>query len=312
MKILMIGNKESGKTTYMASAFGLLNDGIKGFYINTDASTRDWFQRLFESIKNGGYPQASDKRDSHKFTLSCQGKNVLDFEWIDYNGGIIQTIDADEFMNDIHSCDGVMLFFDAKALYDNSSSTHQLRRILTLIARKLGNIELPWFSVIIVVTKVDTLNSIEDYNTAIAPLNEFMESTQENEKIYAKIVPVSCTRDGFYNVEIPILDMLDSGLKISYITTAGKMKEYAELAQKYAGQRSIWDWISSKLDGVATYGEMSQAQLAKAQEQFAILKSIEKPMENLSNYVKSYVVTWPHTNIFGKKTKKKINKYIKF
>ncbi len=302
MKILMIGNKESGKTTYMASAFGLLNGGIANFHIDTDSSTRNWYQRLFESIKGGGYPQASDKRDGHRFKLKCLGKEILDFEWIDYNGGIIKTIDADEFMKDISSCDGTMLFFDAKALYENDPSVHQVRRILTLISRKLGDISAPIFSVILVVTKIDLLNSIQEFNQAVMRLNAFIENAKGNDKIYARIVPISCSQNGFYNVELPILDMLDSGLQTEYYSVASKVNEEADSAQACQNKSGIIDFISSKLNGVPTYGEMARSHWSKAQEQYEVFKSIEGPMEQLKGYVQSYEITWPDFNCSRKNT----------
>lgn len=313
MKILMIGNKESGKTTYMASAFGMLNHGVDDFHINTDEATRSWYQRLFNSILEGDYPRASDKRDSHKFKLACLGKNVLDFEWIDYNGGIIKTIDANELMKDINSCDGTMLFFDADALSRNSPSVHQVRRILSLITEKLGNIKGLLFSVIIVVTKIDLLSSVEDYQRAIAPLNAFLENARGNDKIYASIIPVSCTADGLYNVELPILDMLDSGLREAYYKTALKVQEELAAAQNYQDKSGILDWIDSKLSGVPTYGELARDRMSEAQKQLELFQSIEAPMERLKSYVQSYELTWPVIKSSNpKKNKKKSKSMIRF
>ena len=50
MNILMLGNKDSGKTTYMSSAFGLMEKGVSGFFIKTDTSSREWFHKLFQAI----------------------------------------------------------------------------------------------------------------------------------------------------------------------------------------------------------------------------------------------------------------------
>ena len=57
MKILMIGNKESGKTTYMASAFGVMilqNTGFKGF-IRKYAMADILMQRIREEAINFSY-----------------------------------------------------------------------------------------------------------------------------------------------------------------------------------------------------------------------------------------------------------------
>lgn len=295
MKILMIGNKESGKTTYMASAFGLLNDGVDNFHIDADQTTREWYQRLFKSIRSGGYPLASDKRESHRFKLKCLGKEVLDFEWIDYNGGIIRTIDADDLMNDIDTCDGVMLFFDSIALYKNESFKSQVRRILTLIAQKLTNFSDPLFTVILVVTKVDLLPSFDAFKQVSQPLLPFMENTQDNDKIYARIVPVSCSKLGFYNIELPLLDMLDSGMRTAYYKAQQQAKGEVEQFQNLWDSRSVGDWIFSKLNGLPTNGELAQRHLSAAQRQVDLFESIEEPMKKLREYVQSYEIIWPNS-----------------
>lgn len=293
MKILMVGNKESGKTTYMASAFGLLASGIEGFNIECDNTTRSWFGKLFQAVKNGKYPVASDKRNEFFFKLSCFGTNVLDFNWIDYNGGVIREIDADKLMTDIKECDSVMLFFDAVALRDNAASTHQLRRILTLLSKKLGEIEVPLFSVILVVTKTDLLCSTEEYMKAVAPLKNFLENVSGNDDVYARIVPVSCTSNGFYNAELPLLDVLDSGLKIAYLTAVYQAQKHAEQAIEYNKKRGICDWIFSRLSGLPTNGEIAESELKVALEQKKLFEAIEGPTERLSTYVQDYTVRMP-------------------
>lgn len=293
MKILMVGNKESGKTTYMASAFGLLASGIEGFNIECDYTTRNWFEKLYQAVKNGKYPVASDKRDEFFFKLSCFGTNVLDFSWIDYNGGVIREMDADKLMTDIKECDGVMLFFDAVALRDNAASIHQLRRILTLLSKKLGEIEVPLFSVILVVTKTDLLRSTDEYMKAVAPLNNFLENVSGNDDVYARVVPVSCTSNGFYNAELPLLDVLDSGLKIAYLTAAYQAQKHAEQAIEYSNKRGIGDWIFSKLSGLPTNGELAESELKVALAQKQLFESIEGPTERLSTYVQDYTIKMP-------------------
>ena len=196
-------------------------------------------------------------------------------------------------MTDIKECDGVMLFFDAVALRDNSASTHQLRRILTLLSKKLGEIEVPLFSVILVVTKTDLLQSTEEYMKAVTPLKNFLENVSGNDDVYARIVPVSCTSNGFYNAELPLLDVLDSGLKIAYLTAACLAQKHAEQAIEYNKKRGIGDWIFSRLSGVPTNGEIAESELKVALEQKKLFESIEGPAERLSTFVQDYTVKMP-------------------
>lgn len=298
MKILMIGNKDSGKTTYMASAFGRLYDGVAGFRIGTDRETKRWYERLYDLIESGGYPDATDKRESHYFQLDYRGESVLGFEWMDYHGGVIGELDAGQFMRDIDRADGVMLFFDADALYHGDQRAHRLRRILSLLTQKLGSVSAPLFSAILVVTKVDLLPSVEAYQDAVAPLRAFMENVKDTDRVYARMVPVSCSRGGFYNVELPLLDMLDSGLKSAYVTAIAKAKGHAQRAADYRRRSGILNWAASVVHGTVTNAEMAEVEMLGAQKQAALFQSIEHPMEQLSQYVDSYQVTWP-SNVGG-------------
>ena len=312
MKILMIGNKESGKTTYMASAFGVMNDGISGFYIHTDDSTKHWFQRLYKEIRNGGYPDATDKRGSYQFQLYHNQKEVLDFEWIDYNGGIITELSIENLSTDINESDGMMIFLDSVALLHNDISTHRFRRILALISDKLEKTESHLFSVIIVLTKYDKIPSDVTFEQVKSPIQGFIDSANKNDKLYIRVVPVSCTKNGFYNVDLPLLDILDSGLKFSYIITGLEVKYYAEQAQDYAKRIGLLDWGASKLFGLKTNGELANECLSKAQERKNLFRSLEKPMENLSKHVSEYTLIFPNANSSSgkKRTRQRISEFI--
>lgn len=297
MKILMIGNKESGKTTYMASAFGKMNNGISGFYIHTDSTTKDWFQRVYTQISNGNYPVATDKRGSYHFQLYHNQRSVLDFDWIDYNGGVITDTSIEELRSDIDSADGMMIFLDSVALLNNKMSTHRFRRIIALVTEKLEKNDNPLFSLIIVLTKYDKIPSDITFDQVKKPIQAFIDSANENDKLYIRVVPVSCSKEGFYNVELPLLDILDSGLKLSYIVAGLEAQAYVEQAQDYIKKSGLIDWGISKLFGMKTNGELATECATIAQERYELFQSLEVPTENLANYVSNYTIQFPHANL---------------
>lgn len=297
MKILMIGNKESGKTTYMASAFGKMNNGISGFYIHTDSTTKDWFQRVYRQISNGSYPVATDKRGSYHFQLYHNQKNVLDFDWIDYNGGIITDTSIEELSSDIDSADGMMIFLDSVALLNNKMSTHRFRRIIALVTEKLEKNDNPLFSLIIVLTKYDKIPSNITFEQVKKPIQAFVDCANENDKLYIRVVPVACSQEGFYNVDLPLLDILDSGLKLSYIIAGLEAQAYVEKAQGYIKRTGLIDWGISKLFGVKTNGELATECATLAQERYELFQSLEGPTEDLANYVSNYRINFPHSNV---------------
>ena len=307
MKILMIGNKESGKTTYMASAFGVLNDGISGFYIHTDNTTKEWFQRLYRQIGNGYYPDYTDKRGSYHFQLYHNQRSVLDFDWIDYNGGVITDTSIENLKTDIDSADGMMIFLDAEALLNNDIVTHRFRRIIALTSGKLESDDSALFSVIIVLTKYDKLPADTDIESVTKSIKPFIDDANENDNLYIRVVPVSCTEKGFYNVDLPLLDILDSGLKFSFVMAALEAKYYADQSVDYGGRTGLIDWGFSRLLGVKTNGELAAEYRNKALERLNLFETIKMPMEKLADYVANYVVTYPKGSGISKKTTKRQN-----
>ena len=296
MKILMSGNKESGKTTYMASAFGKLDNGISGFYIRTDPTTKAWFQRVYKQIGDGNYPVATDKRGSYHFQLYYNQRSVLDFDWIDYNGGVITDTSIEALQKDIDSADGMMIFLDSVALLNNQMSVHRFRRIIALITEKLEKNESPLFSVIIVLTKFDRIPSNVSFEQVKQPIQQFIDNASENKRLYIRVVPISCSKDGFYNVDLPLLDILDSGLKLSFVMAGLEAQSYAEQSQNYVKKTGLLDWGISKLFGMKTNGELATEYASKAQERYEMFQSLEGPTKNLANYVSNYTVRFPNAN----------------
>lgn len=107
-KILMIGNKDSGKTTYMASSYGLLKGGKFGFYVHADEDTDMQLNKLYASLQQGGYPAPTDKRGSFNFDLYYYHQQVLSFEWLDYYGGVINESKSEQLQNDMDDADAIM------------------------------------------------------------------------------------------------------------------------------------------------------------------------------------------------------------
>lgn len=291
-KILMIGNTDSGKTTYMASSYGLLNGGKFGFYVHADEDTDRWLNTLYTSIQQGGYPMPTDKRGSFNFDLYYYQQQVLSFEWLDYYGGVINESKSEQLQNDMDNADAIMLFIEAPALLHNQKSITQFRRILYLISNKLMN-EERFFNVIIVLTKYDLVGNSAPYDEVCRPLEQFRESISGKGNIYFRIVPVSCTSKGFVNVDLPLIDILHSGLYIRCLSSLYGVQAQEKRFQEYNPKRGFIDWTISRLFGLQTNGEIADAALKEMQKQLELYKQLETPFEKLSQYRQEYQVVIP-------------------
>lgn len=292
MKILMIGNENSGKTTYMASSYGLMSEGRFGFFIRADEDTDALLTKLSNGVKNGDYPLASDKRNSFEFNLYYYQQPVLSFEWLDYYGGVINEAKSEQLMADMDEADAVMLFIEADALLRNDKKATQLRRILYLIGTKLMEVE-HFFNVIVVLTKYDIVGTSASLEDVCRPLSQFSESIQGKENVYYRIVPVSCTSSGFVNVDLPLIDILHSGVGIKCLGYMAAAKVQYDRAVEYNGRRGVVDWAFSKLLGLRTNGEIADEAAKNMQQQVALFAQIKDPFDRLDQYRKDYEIKIP-------------------
>lgn len=292
-KILMIGNRDSGKTSYMASAYGLMNTGKYGFYVYGDDESDMWLKTIFQQIKAGQYPLPTDKRSQFNFDLYYHHNKVLSFEWVDYFGGVISESKSQELAEDIGNADAIMIFLEASALAENKKSVTQFRRIQALITEKLTNMDRH-FDVIVVITKYDLIGDSIPIEEVCKPLDNFAVSLSNRDNIYFRIVPVSCTSSGFVNVDLPLIDILHTGLGMRYVAHGLRMKELAESALDFNNRRGLLDWTVSRLFGLKTNGELAEEKYQDALAEKALCEELEPAFEKLSKYRENYLIEIPN------------------
>lgn len=309
-KILMIGNKDSGKTTYMAGSYGVTKNGIYGFRISADQENDRWLSKIYSGICAGGYPLPSDKRGEYSFDLLYQGKKVHAFNWVDYYGGVISEAKSEKLQTDMDDAEAVMVFIDGEALLNQEKKITQFRRIMALISDKLV-METDYFNVIVVVTKYDKVGRSASLEKVCRPLENFAEAIKNKENIYFRIVPVSCTCQGFYNVDLPLLDILHTSLLIRYMKAREQCIRHVEKVSEYTKKSGIIDWIGSRLTGMPTYGDLAVSSRKAALEELQKMEALETPITKLGEYIGEYQILIPsgHPNWGGEKRKSGKNRF---
>ena len=118
MKIVMLGHTGVGKTTYMASLYGILQNPINGFTLRAQ-STQDHAQLmdLYHQIHYGTYPEATMQRGQYDFLLRYEGKTAYPFTWVDYRGGALRELrdsfETQQLMQELKEAEGIVMFCDA-------------------------------------------------------------------------------------------------------------------------------------------------------------------------------------------------------
>lgn len=286
---LMIGNKESGKTTSMISAYGKLsNHGVNGFKIESpDKATTSEFNSMYDDLKNGDYPLATQKRNSYLFDLYYKGAVVHKFEWKDFYGGIINetvTESSRILKDDMLSSSGMMIFFDAVKLYNNSIDT-KVRRIIHLISQNFRSIEKPYF-ITIVVTKFDLLSDFQrnDAEKWLNPLEPFLKAIDSSEYINVQIVPISCTSYGFVNVDIPILYLLHGTMYNYCKWKSEELEKGIQTVKEYDSNSGFFDDVISFVCGAPTYRDLAQQKANELNPQIDFYNQVLTSLNSLRSY----------------------------
>lgn len=287
---IMIGNKESGKTTSMVSAYGRLSThGVNGFKISSpDKAVTTELDSMFEDLRKGDYPLATQKRSIYSFDLFYNNRVVHKFEWKDFYGGVIDesaTESSQVLKEDMKSSSGLMLFFDSEKLYNNSIDT-KVRRIIHLISQNFRSIEKPFF-ISIVLTKFDLLSDYQknDSEKWLAPLTPFLNAVNNSDYINAMIVPTSCTSKGLCNVDIPILFLLHGTMSSYCMLKYEELTNEIKTLKEYDENSGIVDDVISFIFSAPTYREMAKNKALELEPQIDFYNQVLDSLKSLHSYL---------------------------
>jgi len=290
MKIVMLGHTGVGKTTYIASLYGIMQQSIEGFRLRAVESDehKRWIN-IAERIQQGEYPLGTDRRQEYNFYLRYQGRNILQFSWADYRGGALrETQDSEQakaLLTDLKAADGLILFCDCHALASGDTRSNQIGRMTSLASQALKELDHP-LSLAIVLTKTDLLTSFPD--DMLKSLGGLIAAINASDLVLGALIPIACS-SRLCNVPMPLLFVLYSAVAFE-ATSAYKEAESHDLrAQSYEkfsqGFAGAVDWVVSKISQEPTYGEMATNEREKAIVKKRLFAEIQKPGLLLHNYV---------------------------
>ena len=181
MKVTMVGQSGSGKTTYMAALHEMLgaNRVADSFYITPRASSFEEgiaeegrFDDVSFGKRNFQFPNGTQQTTLWTFDFFHRERLVCGFEWIDYRGGIVNELfnqdddqrsieDREELLGHIRLSSAVLLFADSITLthYSNprqrriQSGARAINNLLRQYALHYSDRPL---TVVIVLTKADS------------------------------------------------------------------------------------------------------------------------------------------------------------
>ncbi|MEA5554030.1 hypothetical protein VB713_24120 [Anabaena cylindrica UHCC 0172] len=290
MRIVMLGHTGVGKTTYVASLYGVMQQSIEGFRLKAvkPEDHKRWVE-MAEGIQQGEYPMPTDQRQEYNFYLRYEGRNILEFTWADYRGGAIRetqdTEQAKALLQDLKAADGIMLFCDCNALASGDIRSNQIGRMTALASQALLELDRP-VSLAIILTKTDL---IENFSAELLnSLNGLIMAINASEFVLGALIPIVCGTK-LRNVSMPLLFALHTTVVFHAATSYAAAESYADRAKSYEtlskGLTGAVDWIVSKINNESTYKEMAAKEKKQAATKQREFKEIYEPAMSLYSYV---------------------------
>lgn len=285
IKVVMIGHTGVGKTTFMASLYGAMQQRFNGFRLKCN-NTEDHKRLLHLShiIKNGNYPLGTDQRSEYMLLLTHNDEEVFEFKWADYRGDAIRlsgkTNDqARKLQEDLKYADGLMLFCDSDALSRGDTEANQLARLISLTQVAIRDIDTP-MAIAIVLTKSDmiagyTRSMIEHFSGLISAVNA-------SETVFGAFIPTAC---GIHsaNVHEPLLYALHIMAYFKALYLDQLREQWEEEKRKREEGRGVIDWLASKLLGLPTDGQLYDEANSNLYELQKVLGPAIEALESLSS-----------------------------
>lgn len=233
MNIVMLGQSNAGKTTYMSLMYDLMRRGVAGFRVHADADTDQWLRAAAGGIRRGRYPYASGQHTAYELTLRFDGADVLPFTWRDYRGDALlertrESVDARELHADLRTADGLVLFADAPALLAEGVTSTDARLLTGLVHRAVALRGERLTPIAILLTKADL---VDWWDPAVlarlrAPFRPLIDAVARTIHVQGIVVPVACGPRSV-GVLLPVLWMLHLGI----VARAARTERFAPLVR---------------------------------------------------------------------------------
>lgn len=212
LRILMLAPSGAGKTTYMASMYGALQQPISGFHLRAQQEdVHDQLLKLGEQIQAGEYPLPTDQRERYAFDLFFNNRPLVSFDWVDIRGDTISqrqdSPQAQQLVHDLQNADGIVLFCDATLLAQQSRRA-KLPRLMSLVSQACTSLTRR-LTMSFVLTKTDLVDVSQLDQSTIEP---FWDTVIRNEHIHAARLQVACGCRPV-NVEHPVLHAIQHGVQ---------------------------------------------------------------------------------------------------
>lgn len=291
MKILMLGHSGVGKTTYMASMYGALQNGINGFSLRAeDPSLGDNLLAIAQAIAQGHYPNLTDQRSEYRFKLRYQKKSFFKFTWVDYRGLVFNEGSASsqvqQLLKDLKKADGILVFCDGERLIKGAKINEEIGRLMSLIGQVLAEIDKP-IPLAVVLTKSDLVPQANGHIPA--PLLGLQEAVSASSTVSGTFIRVACGRHPL-NIEKPVLFVLQQGVQNRTQRLRSQVQEHEQRKRSFESKATVFDDFVSWIFKERSYRDLAFQQGEEASKLLRKIEPLTLPARALSEHLKDLTV----------------------
>lgn len=130
ISVTAIGASGSGKTCFLLAMYYEMSAGVNGYTLTAveedhAIELRKAWERLNETQGPSRFPMGTDETTDYKFNLEYAYQQIRSFNWIDYRGGILDTVNKEgqeeeteykEFVDRIKKSECLCIFIDGDTL----------------------------------------------------------------------------------------------------------------------------------------------------------------------------------------------------
>lgn len=290
----MLGDSGVGKTTYMVTTYGVMQQSIAGFNLfSNDSSIHSRLANLFNSLTNKNrYPAATDKYSEYKFSFIHDDEAVMEFKWIDFKGGVINYEDENnrelvKLKNALNNADAVLLFVESDKLLNDTLEQGELTTLLYFLFQ-YASADYKKLTIMPLFTKFDKVidqgMSEDDYLKLTGPFTQLEEMTKYNENLNVYTVPIACSPKCMMHLDFAILLLMREGIEIHYLDDSKKIEREYEEAMKLWNEGSLL----ADIFGLSDKRNSARSKLSNAKAKYEQLNKMEEAYNRINEFIQDY------------------------
>ncbi len=296
LKILMLGPKETGKTTFMMTTYGLMaSEGIQGFTVKSrDEVQHKQLMRAFHGFRRTGeYPAPTVQMANYQYAFYVDGEGILDFELTDMRGESISDYDTNELRRKIQASDVIMLFLNGYNLVNDVDMADELYDLYALINASM-RVDEKRVMIMPIFTQMDRLDELTEREFEIlkAPVQPLIDAEKENENLWLNLVPTACAPDCLMDLDYAIVLMMFFGYTAKIVERRQEMEAELESIRCQYGE-SLWRNVVEFIDffeisSVAADRRRARQRAQELQKDIEAYERMTSHLERLQVFLQDY------------------------